>query len=94
VPAEETERGAEEARRGLDGPGRGPALQSMRSAHDRFVRLARELPEFERTAPVFYGDASEPHPTSGAVVCGWLTEHYDEHVPHVAELLAAYEAGS
>ena len=90
----ETDRSAEEARRGIDGAARGPALEAMRAAHDRFVRRCRDLAEadFERTSPVFYGDATEPHPTSAAVVAGWLTDHYDEHVPHVGELLTAYEA--
>jgi len=92
----ETERTADAARRGLDGPERGPALDALREAHDRLVRRCRDLPEadFERTAPVFYGDATAPHPTSAAVVVGWLTDHYDEHAPHVGELLASYEAAT
>jgi hypothetical protein len=43
---------------------------------------------------VFYGDATEAHPTSAAMVAGWLTDHYAEHVSHVEDLLAAYEAAA
>lgn len=87
-------RSTEAARRGLDAGGRGPALDDLRRAHDQLVSRSRELAEadFEREAPVLYGDATEPHPTSAAVIAGWLTDHYDEHVAHVRDLLAAYEA--
>jgi DinB superfamily len=90
---DEERRVNEAARQGIEGGERPEALASLRAAHDGLVRRFRELPEgdFERTAKVVFGDAAEAHPTGAAVIAGWLTEHYDEHVPHVDQLLAAYE---
>jgi hypothetical protein len=89
-------RAPDASRRGVGASERGSALGRLRAAHDRFAGRVRDLPEadFERTAAVRYGDAVEPFPTSAALIAGWLTDHYDEHVPHVAELLAAYEAAA
>jgi hypothetical protein len=91
-PAEQ-ERVAAEARASLAPADRGAALSSLAAAHARLGSQVRSLAEadFDRTAPVLYGDATEPYATSAATVMGWMTEHYDEHVPHVAELLAAAE---
>lgn len=97
VPSDpdEEQRVGEASRRGIEGADRPAALASLQDAHDGLARQLRALPEdeFERTAPVIFGDATEPFPTGAAVIAGWLTDHYDEHVPHVGELLAAYERG-
>ena len=84
-------RASAEGRESLSASDRGAALKSLGSAHARLAVQARAVPEadFERTAPVRYGDATEPFPTSAATILVWMTEHYDEHVPHVGELLAA-----
>jgi hypothetical protein len=89
----EQDRVSAEGRRTIAAAERGASLASLGAAHARLAGQVRSLPEsdFERTAPVLYGDATEPYPTSAATVIGWMTEHYDEHVPHVAELLAAAE---
>ena len=94
-PAEQ-ERIDAEGRAALSAAERGPALSSLGSAHARLSDQVRGLPEvdFERTAPVLYGDATEPYPTSAKTVLDWMTDHYDEHVPHVGELLAAAEVRS
>jgi len=87
------ERVAAEGRASLAPAERDAALSSLTTAHVRLASQVRSLAEadFERTAPVLYGDATESYATSAATVMGWMTDHYDEHVPHVAELLAAAE---
>jgi hypothetical protein len=89
-PADQ-ERVAAEGRAELAPAGRGAALSSLGAAHVRLASQVRSLPDadFGRTAPVLYGEATEPYATSAATVLTWMTEHYDEHVPHVGELLAA-----
>jgi hypothetical protein len=89
-PAEQ-ERVAAEGRTGLAAGERDAAVSSLGAAHGRLASQVRSLAEsdFERTAPVLYGNATEPYATSAATVLTWMTEHYDEHVPHVGELLAA-----
>jgi hypothetical protein len=84
-------RAAAEGRAGLSASERGAALESLGAAHGQLADQVRTMPEadFERTAPVLYGDASEPFRTSAATVLDWMTEHYDEHIAHVGELLAA-----
>lgn len=91
-PAEQ-ERVAAAGRAAVAPDERGAALSALDAAHGRLARQVRSLAEadFERTAPVLYGDATEPYATNAATVVGWMTEHYDEHVPHVGELLAAAE---
>ncbi len=68
------------------------AIREMEAGHEAVTQQVRALPgeDFERKAQVFYGDAAEPYPTSAADVVGWLTEHYEEHVPHSAQLLEDY----
>jgi hypothetical protein len=90
----EADRVEEEARHGLDESGRPAALAALRTAHDRLAGMVRDLPEseFERSAPVVYRGSTEPYPTSAAAICGWVTDHYEGHIPHVGQLLTAYEA--
>ena len=45
--------------------------------------------DFERKAPVWYPGSAEAYPTSAADVLGWLSGHYDEHVPHIEALASA-----
>jgi len=91
-PAEQ-ERVAAAGRASLAPAERGGALAALTAAHARLASQVRSLADgdFERTAPVLYGDTTEPYATSAATVMGWMTDHYDEHVPHVSELLAAAE---
>jgi hypothetical protein len=44
--------------------------------------------DFERKAPVHYERGAEPFSTSPADVLGWVKGHYEEHVPHIEQLLA------
>jgi hypothetical protein len=48
--------------------------------------------DFERGVPVRYAPGADPFPTSAADVLGWLAGHYDEHVPHIEQLLASWRA--
>lgn len=53
--------------------------------------LALGSADFERKVPIRYEPGAQPLPTSPADVVGWLTGHYEEHVPHVDQLLASWE---
>jgi len=43
---------------------------------------------------IFGGSGGQPYPTSAADIKAWLTDHYFEHVPHVAELLQGWRAAA
>ena len=47
--------------------------------------------DWSRKAPTWYGDAAEPYPTGPGDVLQWVTDHYFEHVPHLAQLVAQWE---
>jgi hypothetical protein len=47
--------------------------------------------DFERKAPVRYAPGADPYPTSPADVLGWLSDHYEEHVPHIEQLLGSWK---
>jgi hypothetical protein len=68
---------------------RSAQIERLAQAHDGLVRRVERLPaaDFERTAPVLYGTATEPSPTSAAAIVGWVDGHYDEHTQHIAGLL-------
>jgi ketosteroid isomerase-like protein len=53
-------------------------------------RVQAMAADFERKAPVLYGEAVEPYPSSPSDVVGWLSDHYFEHVPHAWELAAEW----
>ncbi len=69
------------------------ALTEMEAAHDALAGKLRELAyeDFSRKAPVYYPGSTDPYPTGAADILGWVTDHYREHIPHVAELLAGWE---
>jgi hypothetical protein len=71
---------------------RAAALTDMEDAHDTLASQLRELAyeDFNRKAPVYYPGSNEPYPTSAADIIGWVTDHYQEHIPHVAELLESW----
>ena len=47
-----------------------------------------------KTPVVFGGSGGRPYPTGAADIKTWLTDHYFEHVPHVAELLQGWRAAT
>ncbi len=91
-PANDRERVAQ-MRSGLNALELPDELDNMRSAHAALERRMRALPEeaFTRAAPVFYGaEAAEPSETRPADVTQRATDHYREHVPHIAALLDSW----
>jgi len=67
-------------------------LAEMEAAHDTLAGKLRELAyeEFGRQAPVIYPGTTEVYPSSAADIIGWVTEHYQEHIVHVAELMGKW----
>ncbi|HEY3058012.1 MAG TPA: DinB family protein [Chloroflexota bacterium] len=86
------EEDAAQIRVGFDGAARGPVVEDMRSAHVALVDaiLLSPEPDFRRQAPVSYGPAKEPYPTSFADVVGWVADHYREHTQHIADLVTSW----
>src|SRR5439155_22305208 len=84
------EKAAERARSGLAPGERADALAATERLHREVSqRIADLAPEqFDRHARVRFEPAAEPSPTSAADILGWLTGHYKEHVPHIAQLLS------
>lgn len=70
------------------------SLREMERLHAGVVAAVAEVGDrdYERKVPVTYEPGDEPYPTSPADVLGWLTDHYEEHVPHVEQLLASWRA--
>ena len=64
------------------------ALAELDRRHAEFVAALRAVPEddWERKAPVFYGNSQEALPTCAVDIVGWVHDHYLEHVPHIHEL--------
>jgi hypothetical protein len=71
---------------------RAPLLASLEAAHQqlRARLLATPTADFDREIDVIYPGSTEPYPTSPRMVAGWVIDHYDEHVPHVAALLQGW----
>jgi hypothetical protein len=84
------------SREGLDGEARRREEATLRELHARVVdTMAGIAPEdWETKTPVVYGGSPEPYPTGPGDIAGWLTDHYEEHVPQVAELLEAWRSAA
>jgi len=81
--------------KGFAGSDKPRVFEAMRAAHRDVEQRVRALPEAEygRKIAVLYGaDAQEPYPTDGGDVLGWLTDHYQEHIDQVAELMGKWQA--
>jgi hypothetical protein len=67
-------------------------LDQMEEVHDKLAARLRDLSHevYVRRAPVYYVGSNEPYPTAASDIIGWLSDHYREHVPHLAELLERY----
>jgi len=80
---------------GFAGSEKPRVFEAMRAAHRDVEQRVRALPEAEygRKIAVLYGaDAQEAYPTNGGDVLGWLTDHYQEHIDQVAELMGKWQA--
>ncbi|HEX6548895.1 MAG TPA: nuclear transport factor 2 family protein [Candidatus Dormibacteraeota bacterium] len=65
-------------------------LSRTERLHADLLEVAGRLTEPDRKAPVWYRGGSEPYPTNLRDVLGWLTEHYQEHVPQVEALIGEW----
>lgn len=82
---------AARAKTGFPAGERDEAFAVLESVHDDFATAALSLValDYVRAVPVRYKADQAPHDTSPADIVGWLTDHYREHVPHIAKLAAA-----
>lgn len=69
-------------------------LADMARLHDGVSAKVAAMTDgdFTRKAPVTFEEGKEPYPTGADDVLGWLSGHYEEHVPHVAELVGLWRA--
>lgn len=93
-PAAEKEEADRRALAGLQPGERAAEFRTLATLHDDVIGRAKSIPAgaWERKTGVFYGDAEDVYPTSPDDVVGWLRDHYREHVPHAADLIAAWRA--
>jgi hypothetical protein len=94
-PPELHETANRRAKAGLRPGERAVELEEMGRLHEQFSQRARRLAaNWDRKAQVYFGAAEEPYPTAPSDVLGWVIDHYHEHVPHAAELLAEWRASA
>lgn len=76
------------------GEGRDEVIRQLEEAHDALASRLRDLAykEYSQKAPVHYPPAEEPFPTSAADILGWLTDHYNEHIAQIWQLIEGWEA--
>ena len=79
---------------GITANARAATLERVRAAHAAVVTQVRRIRDTDRKAPVRFGEAADPLPTSASDIVGWVREHYREHIAHIDELLAKWRAGS
>ena len=75
------------------GAGKETMIAELEKAHDQLASRLRELAykEYSQKAPVLYPSSEEPYPTSAADLLKWLTDHYNEHIAQVWQMLDAWE---
>jgi hypothetical protein len=69
-------------------------LDQMEEVHDKLAARLREMAQenYVRQAPVYYVGSDQPYPTAASDIIGWLTDHYREHVPHIAQMLEGHRS--
>jgi len=78
---------------GFAGSEKTRVFDEMRAAHQDVEQRVRAMPaaDYGQKRAVLYGaDATDPYPTNGGDVLGWLIDHYQEHIDQVAELLGKW----
>lgn len=90
------EEAGKKAKAGLDSPELARQLSTMDGLHAQVVELASSVPEadWDRKAPVHFEAGADAHPTACSDLLGWLSSHYEEHVPHIEGLIASWREGS
>jgi ketosteroid isomerase-like protein len=67
-------------------------LNNTRRRHDALIRKVERLgQDWSRKAPVWFKGAAEVYPTGASDVLKWLTDHYEEHIPHMKALVADWQ---
>ena len=86
--------GLAHARRGLAPNERRPMFAEMAAKQDALAERASRASddEFARLVGVSYPGDDVPYPTSVALVLQWMTEHFNEHVPHARQLFAEWQS--
>ena len=82
---------------GLSEAQRDAALTTLAELHQHVAtRLATvSAAEWGRKTPVIFGGSEgQSYPTGAGDITAWLAGHYDEHVPHVAELLQGWRSAA
>lgn len=93
-PPKEVEESSQRALAGVSPSERDAELALLSELHEDLKRTALTVPagDWERKTPVLYGSAADAYATSPDDIIGWLRDHYQEHVPHAAELLSEWQA--
>ena len=94
-PPREHDEANRRALAGLQPDERSAELVELDALHKQVLATAALIPaeHWESKVDVFYGDAADAFPTSPDDVLGWLRDHYREHVPQCADLLAEWRSG-
>ena len=71
---------------------RDAAIERVHHAHARLRTLVGALApdDVDRKTAIRFAESGDPLPTSAHDIVGWMREHYQEHVPHLAELLSRW----
>jgi hypothetical protein len=77
---------------GISPDARAATVGRVKAAHAALAQQVLRLGpgDLERPAPVRFGATAEPLPTSAADILGWTGGHYQEHIPHIDELLTRW----
>lgn len=75
------------------GEGRDAIIDELEQVHDQLASRLRKMAyaEYNRRAPVRYPSSEEPYPTSAYDILGWLTEHYNEHIAQLWQMVELWE---
>lgn len=69
-------------------------LARTQELHQGVIRIVDGISaDLGRSAPVWYPGGTETFPTSPADVLKWLSDHYMEHVPQIADLIEDWQQG-
>ncbi len=75
------------------GAGRAAIIDELDMAHDSLAARLRDMAydEYSRATPVHYSGGADPYPTSAHDILGWLTDHYQEHIVQVGQMVTEWE---
>jgi hypothetical protein len=75
------------------GEGRDTVVSELEQAHDALASRLREMAhkEYGQKADVHFLSSPDPYPTSAHDLLGWLTDHYNEHIAQVWQMIEGWE---